>query len=161
MKTGIITPESAAHLFATMKVAEQVSRGELSPDALGRNSESGYYSRRFLRDVADGVPVAWAAVVDVVAAAREGTAIVALAYEPGANRLTVEFGTGDRVVVTSTFDNGRMLAVRVATEDDPSGVSAASEALWLDRMEVSDGCSGVSVRADLLPPVAADVRSAF
>lgn len=153
-KTGVMSPDVAAHLYATMKVAEQVARDEIDAAALGRYSEYNYYLRKFAREVAGGIPVAWAPWVKVEGAAREGVALISFVYDPEANRLVLGFENHEKVDVTSTFDNGRWLAVRIGTEEDPQGLSGVSEVLSLDRMEVTSGFSGVTVRAEMVPPVA-------
>lgn len=155
MVTGIMSAAVAAHVFATLKVASQVSRGELVRAALHRGSEYGYYFRQFERDAADGVPSAIAVWADVAGAARPGKALVSLSYDPSSGMMKLGFGNGETVAVTSTFDNSSRLAVRVATADDPAGVSGSSEVLLFDRDAVEAGVSGVTVSAEMLPPVAA------
>lgn len=68
MRTGVVSPEVAAHLYATIKVADQVSFDDLKPCALSGGHECSYYRRRFLC----GVPVEPTAGVEPAAFRLQG-----------------------------------------------------------------------------------------
>lgn len=155
MKTGIIDASVAATWFAVSKVTAGVASGDIVAEALSSSNEYGYYSRRFLDTVERG-PFTWASYVTVVGGAQDHEVLVAFAYEPDENRLTVEVD-GDVVRITSLFSNGAVFALRIATDADPHGVSASSEAIWIDLMQVGPGDAGMRVSASLLP-VAATAR---
>lgn len=153
MKTGIIDEAVAATWFAVSKVTAGVAGGDIVAEALSRSDEYGYYSRRFLDTVERG-PFTWASYLTVVGGTQDREVLVGFAYD--GDRLTVEVG-GDVVRITSLFSNGATWAVRIATDADPNGVSASSEAIWIDLMQVGPGDAGMRVSASLLP-VAATAR---
>lgn len=152
MKTGIIDREVAATWFAVSKVTAGVASGDIVSAALSRRDEYGYYTRRFCEAVERG-PFKWTSHVTVNGGAQDLTVLVTFAYD---ENLTVEVD-GDVIPITSLFSNGAVFAARIATDADPHGVSGASEAIWIDLMEVGPGDAGMRVSASLLP-VAATAR---